>query len=231
MNLSYSISSAFHASRKCGNMRSTNTRGSTPAPASADAAGGWAATRRPPPPPPRRALLLFVRGLSLGREVFARRLIVMLPFAVAGSRPAPAGLRLLSAVAVAALVVRPGGQIGERDPVLAAFVVADPDRFLVDLGAQHRHRALAGAEHGAHRRQPLGAVAVLGQLVGEATHQSPAGPRDLPGVERELLLARHLERDRMEVPEPGRAAERPAARPAAVHAPRLVAHPDLPQLD
>src|SRR4029453_669025 len=50
-------------------------------------------------------------------------------------------------------------------------------------------------------------------------------------VERELLLARHLERDRMEVLKPGRAAEGATARPAAVEPLGLVADADLAQLD
>src|SRR5436190_2202853 len=149
----------------------------------------------------------------------------------AGSGPVARGLRLLPAVAVAALVVGPGRQVGHADAVLAALVVANHHRLRVDLGTQHRHRALPGAEHGADRRQALCAVAVLGQLIRQAAHEPPARARDLAGVQGELLLARHLERDRVEILEPGGAAERAPARPAAVHAPRLVAHPDLAQLD
>src|SRR5438046_2556513 len=110
MNLSYVISSAFHASRKCGTMRSPNTPGSARRPGErrrgfgrrvgvggggvrlavqglgARGEGSTLCPRRaapgkgPRPPPPRRSLLHFVRGLYLGQEVFARRLIVMLPF-------------------------------------------------------------------------------------------------------------------------------------------------------
>src|SRR5207342_3462536 len=58
-----------------------------------------------------------------------------------------------------------------------------------------------------------------------------ARPGDLARVERQLLLARHLERDRVEALEPGRAAERTPAWTAAVETLGLVADADLPQLD
>src|SRR5262249_26811266 len=153
------------------------------------------------------ARLLLREEIGRGGLIGRQRLAISGLHAVSGLHTVPAGLRLLPAVAVAAFVVRPGGQVGQGDAVLATLVLPDPDGFLVDLGAQHRHRALPGAEHRAHRRQPLYAVAVLGQLVGEAAHEPATGARYLAGVERELLLARHLERDRVEVLEPGRAAE------------------------
>src|SRR5262249_36108214 len=141
------------------------------------------------------------------------------------------GALLLAAVAVAALVVGTGRQVGVCDAVLGALVVTHPHHFLVELGARDGDHAAPGAEGAAHRGNALGAVAVLHQLVGEAAHQPPACARDLAGVERELLFLGHLERDRVELLEPGGAAERTPARAAAVQALGLVAYPDLAQLD
>src|SRR5690349_6599684 len=142
-----------------------------------------------------------------------------------------AALLLRTAAAVAALVVRAGWQVVVRDPVLAAFVIAHPDGFLERLGAGDGADTLAGRELGADGGQALGAVAVLRELVGEAAHEPAAGARDLARVQRQLLLARHLERHGMEVLHPRRAAERPPARAAAVEALGLVADADLAQLD
>ena len=79
----------------------------------------------------------------------------------------------------------------------------------------------------------LGAVAaaVAVALVLEAAHEPAADPRDLRRIQREILLLRHADGHRLEVPEERRAAERPAAAADAAHELRLVAHADLPQLD
>src|SRR5262249_14812106 len=138
---------------------------------------------------------------------------------------------LLPARAVAALVVRPGRQLVVGDLVLGAVVIAHPHRLAIGVGAGHGHRALAGADLRAHRRHLCRAVAILRQLVGQAAHEAPAGARDLARVQGQVLLARHLERDRVEALHPRRAAERAPAGTAAVDAFRLVADADLPQLD
>src|SRR5256885_1339529 len=65
------------------------------------------------------------------------------------------------------------------------------------------------------------------QLVAQAALQAPAQPRELRRVEAQLLLLRHLDRDRLEGLQKRRAAERPAAGAvAAVHL-RFVADADL----
>src|SRR5213593_4305713 len=119
-----------------------------------------------------------VRNSTPGRSSIARgirpgnrRLIVRGRFS--GS------LLILAAVAITALVVGAGRQVGVGDAMLAAFVVTDPHRLLVDLGARDHAHSLAGAELGADRRKLGGAVAVLGQLVGEAAHQTAACARNL----------------------------------------------------
>src|SRR5690242_13131308 len=82
----------------------------------------------------------------------------------------------------------------------------------------------------------VGAAGVLyafavGQLVAETALQSAALPRQLRGIEAQLLLLRHLDRDGLERPEPGSAAERPSARAVAAEDARFVAHADLAHLD
>src|SRR5437764_10196912 len=58
----------------------------------------------------------------------------------------------------------------------------------------------------------------VGQLVAQAALQASAQPRELRRVEAQLLLLRHLDRDRLEGLQERRAAERPAAGAvAAVH--------------
>jgi len=68
-------------------------------------------------------------------------------------------------------------------------------------------------------------------LVDQAAHQPPADPGELRRVERQLLVFRHLDRDRLEVAQEGRAAQLLAARADAANRARLVAHPDLAHLD
>src|SRR5262252_7543230 len=84
-------------------------------------------------------------------------------------------LLLRSAVAVAAGVVGAGRKLGVGDAMLAALVVPEPHRFLVDLGAGDSEHALSRLELGARRRQRLVVLAVRGQLVGEAAQQPSAG--------------------------------------------------------
>src|SRR5260221_6815929 len=69
------------------------------------------------------------------------------------------------------------------------------------------------------------------QLVAQAALQTAALPRELRGVEAEILLLRHLDRDRLERPQPRRAAEPPAAATVDAEPLRLVADADLPGLD
>src|SRR5262245_2053612 len=115
--------------------------------------------------------------------------------------------------------------------MLTTLVVPEPDRLLIELLADHRDPSLAGLELGAHRRKLVGAVPVLRQLVREAAHEPAAGAGDLARVERELLLARHLERDGVEALEPSRAAERAATRTAAIDPLGLVTEADLAKLE
>src|SRR5439155_11558300 len=150
--------------------------------------GGRAARRRPPgrsAAPPERAARAgrpsALRRLRRIRPRVGRGLLGLVGLVVAA-------LLLRPAVAVAAGVVGPGRQVGVGDAMLAALVVLEPHRVLVDLGTSHRQHALAGLELGPRRRQLLMVLAVGGQLVGEAAQQPPARARDLARVERELLL-------------------------------------------
>src|SRR5262245_406340 len=138
---------------------------------------------------------------------------------------------LLAARAVAALVVRAGRQLVVRDLVLGALVVAHPHGLTVGIGARHHDRALAGPDARAHGGHLRGTVAVLRQLVRQTAHEPAAGAGDLRRVQRQVLLARHLQCDRVEALHPGRAAERAAARAAAIQPLRLVANADLAELD
>src|SRR5439155_28978 len=122
-------------------------------------------------------------------------------------RAVPAALRALAARAVAALVVGPGRELVVSDAVFGTLIVPDPDRLAEEIGPRDHHLPLSGLEFGPDRRHAVRGLAVARELVGEAAHEPPAGAGDLAGIERELLVARHLERDRMELLEPGRAAE------------------------
>ena len=111
-------------------------------------------------------------------------------------------------------------------------VVADLDLDEAGERVDLRHvpHAVRGAHRGVEGRRlrDLGLVGLV--LEAEAAHQPSAGPGDLRGVEREILLLRHLDRDLREVGEEARAAERtPADAEPAEHL-RLVADADLPQL-
>src|SRR6266498_2348655 len=93
-----------------------------------------------------------------------------------------------------------------------------------------RHAALRAAV-GLAGRADLGQVVVGGELVEQATLE-PAAVAEEPAVcERHVLRLGHLDGDRIEVLEIGRAAELAAARADAVHELGGVAGPDLPHLD
>src|SRR5690606_13328731 len=68
-------------------------------------------------------------------------------------------------------------------------------------------------------------------LVGQAAEEPAAAARHLARVQREVLILRHFDRDRDEVPEEARAAELAAADADAADELRLVAGADLLQLD
>ena len=69
------------------------------------------------------------------------------------------------------------------------------------------------------------------RLILETAHQTAADARDLAGIEREILLFCHLDRDRDEVAHPCVAAKRSAADAVAAQDLGLVADADLAQLD
>src|SRR5204863_366572 len=69
------------------------------------------------------------------------------------------------------------------------------------------------------------------QLVPQAALQAAAQTGQLRGIETQVLLLGHLDRDRLERGEECRAAQRPAARAVASDHLRLIADADLPHLD
>src|SRR5688500_16800261 len=69
------------------------------------------------------------------------------------------------------------------------------------------------------------------QLVAQTTFQAAAQAGQARGTQTEILLLRLLDRHRLERVEPGRAAQRPAARSVAAQHLRFVARADLPHLD
>ena len=71
----------------------------------------------------------------------------------------------------------------------------------------------------------------VGQLVAQAALEAPAQPRQLGGVEAQVLLLGHLDRNRLERGEERRTAQRPAARAVAPDHLGRVAHADLAHLD
>src|SRR5690606_29480733 len=84
---------------------------------------------------------------------------------------------------------------------------------------------------GALARHALEQLAVHVVLVLQAAHQPPARPRDLLGVERQLLVARHADADGVEALQPGRAAGAVAAHPQRAEDARLVARAHVGELD
>src|SRR5205814_7626985 len=74
---------------------------------------------------------------------------------------------------------------------------------------------------------PLG----VRQLVAEAALQPPAQSGELRGIQAEILLLGHLDRDGLERRQEGRAAQGAAAGAVAPEHLGLVPHPDLPHLD
>src|SRR5258708_28851681 len=68
------------------------------------------------------------------------------------------------------------------------------------------------------------------QLVAEAALQPAALPRELRGIQAQVLLLRHLDRHRLERAEPCGTAERTAAGAVAAEHLRLVADADLAHL-
>src|SRR5436309_10012239 len=71
----------------------------------------------------------------------------------------------------------------------------------------------------------------VGQFIAKAAFQPPAQPRELRGVEAQILLLGHLDRHRLERGQEGRAAERPATCPIPAKHLGFVADADLPHLD
>src|SRR3954452_15675437 len=83
---------------------------------------------------------------------------------------------------------------------------------------------------GRHGPVVRGPVLVLIVLVGEAAEEPPALPGDLRRIQAEVLSLGHLDGDRPEILEPGRAAEGAAADADAADQPRFVARSNLHHL-
>src|SRR5262245_58813052 len=128
------------------------------------------------------------------------------------------------------------GQCGERHLRLRPVLEADHDRLFQHAKRAHlaRHAALCpavGLAGAADLRQVLAQLIVGGELVEQAALEPPAVAEEPPVRERHVLGTGHLDGDRVEALEMGRAAELPAAGPDAVHQLGRVASADLPHLD
>ena len=99
------------------------------------------------------------------------------------------------------------------------------------LGRDDLAAALGGIDNAALTRRDLLELGVGLVLVFQAAHQTAAYTGDLRRIERKVLVLGHVDGDRMEVVEVGRAAQLTAAAAEAADHLRLVAHADLAQLD
>ena len=91
--------------------------------------------------------------------------------------------------------------------------------------------ALAGLHYRPYLRGDPQQILIGVLLVLQAAHQPAAGPAYLGGIERKPLLLRHLDGNRLKLPQEAGAAERsPADAQTAQHF-RLVPYADLAQLD
>ena len=98
-------------------------------------------------------------------------------------------------------------------------------------GVDDNTRTVGGLDEGIRTRRDLAQLSVDLMLVFEAAHQTATGTRDLGRVEREILLLCHVDGNRLEVIQKGRAAQRAAADTQTTEHLSLVAHTDLAQLD
>src|SRR5690606_13989225 len=105
------------------------------------------------------------------------------------------------------------------------------DGVAEDVPADHLLLAVRRPERTADLREALLRLHVEFVLVVQAGHQPTAGAGNLRRVERQPLVLRELEGDWLDFRAPQPAAELAAAPAEAAQALRLVAHPDLPQLD
>src|SRR5262245_40373046 len=106
-----------------------------------------------------------------------------------------------------------------------------------DYGLAHRNLthhdtvALDARHFAADRRQRALEPQVRFVLVAQATLEPPAHAGELRRIEREVLLLGHLDRDRVEFPQPRRAAKLAATRADRAHELGFVAGADLLHLD
>src|SRR5262245_54479088 len=113
-------------------------------------------------------------------------------------------------------------------PVL---VTADHDRLPQDVLADDAAVALDALDARPHRRQLAAHLLVRGVLVAQAALEPPALSRELRRVQGQTLFLHHLDRDRLELAQPGRAAQlAPADAHPARHL-RLVPRADLLEID
>jgi hypothetical protein len=123
-------------------------------------------------------------------------------------------------------------QVFQRRLHLHAVLGAPHDRRLLqDVVAQHDAVALQARHRAADLGKPALQLEIRVVLVAQAALETPAHAGELRRVQREPLLLRHPDRHRLELPEPGRAAELAPARPDAAQHLRLVARADLLHLD
>ena len=99
----------------------------------------------------------------------------------------------------------------------------------VDLG--YRPHAVGGLHKGFVLGHALDGVLIGVLLVLQTAHETPAGARDLGGVEGEALGLGHLDGDGLKVVQEAAAAEGPPADPQSAQHLGLVPHTDLAQLD
>src|SRR5262249_33271034 len=158
------------------------------------------------------------------------------------------GWHKASTRASAAALAATSGPMPEGSPVVIAMrgftrrvqcraKASPPGSAMAAAGSATARPAAAGAATGRVVAAALAAASAVlhafrvRQLVAEAAFQPPAQARELGGIEAQVLLLGHLDRDRLEALKERRAAERPATGAvAAVHL-RFVAHADLAHLD
>src|SRR5512143_2952583 len=119
----------------------------------------------------------------------------------------------------------------ERDDAGAVVLGAQRDAVAEDIHGQHPLGPYGGLQHLPFLGEALAALDIEVVLVVEAAQQPAAGAGDLRRIEREVLVLGDGEVDRPQLGKPAGAAILPAAAADAGEPSRLVARPDLAQLD
>ncbi len=119
----------------------------------------------------------------------------------------------------------------ELDDASLPRLVQQRDLVVPDVDGDHLFRALRRADRFPFPGKTLSGGEVRIVFVRQAAHQPATGAGNLRRVEREVLILGELQGDRLDLPEPGGAAEFSTATPHPTEQRGLVADADLPQLD